>query len=92
MAVAIPINWNDGSGDMMTVSMTGSPEGTKEIQVSSNPNNGYQARTQVLTFQTTAGSPTVTKTLTVTQPGKDITVITYNDKAITRNDVAVGYE
>ena len=88
MPIGTTIEWTDGSGDLITVTKG---EG-QTYQVSSDPNTGYLPRTQDLTFRTTNGSPTVTRTLSVTQLGKDITLITYNDKAITRSDVAVGYE
>ena len=84
------LDWNDGSGEKITLTY-GSAEGTQTISVSSATHTGYIARTRTITFQTSAGSPTETATLTVTQSGKNITIITYNDKAITRNDVAVGY-
>ena len=85
------LDWNDGSGEKITLTYTAAA-GNQTISVSSAPNTGYIARTRTITFQTSAGSPTATATLTVTQSGKNITIITYNDKAITRNDVAVGYE
>ena len=85
------LDWNDGSGEKLTLTYTAA-EGNQTISVSSAPHTGYSARTRTITFQTTAGSPTATATLTVTQSGKNITIITYNDKAITRNEVAVGYE
>lgn len=85
------IPWNDGSGDEIHVSYNASV-GNQTVEVSSDANTGYESRSKVITFQTTEGSPTVSRSLTVNQAGKDIIIITFNDKAITRNEVAVGYE
>lgn len=85
------IDWNDGSGGKIYLSYSAS-EGDQAISVSSDANTGYTERTKAVTFQSASGTPTVTATLTVRQPGKNITVITYNDTAMTSNDVAVGYE
>lgn len=85
------IDWNDGTGGKIYLSY-GSSEGTQTISVSSDTHTGYESRSKDITFQTTTGSPTVSATLRVTQSGKNITIITYNDNAISRNDVAVGYE
>lgn len=84
------VYWSGSSGDKITLSYSAS-SGDQTVSVSSDANTGYETRSKEVTFQTTVGG-TVTKTLTVSQAGKDITIITYNDKAITRNDVAVGYE
>lgn len=85
------VDWNDGTGQKITLTYNAA-EGTQTISVSSATNGGYLSRTKDITFTASANGNTVTQTLTVTQTGKDITVITYNDSAITRNDVAVGYE
>ena len=84
------IYWSGSSGDKITLSYTAS-EGNQTVQVSSDAHTGYEARTKDITFQTTVGG-TITKTLTVTQAGKDITVISHSDVVITFSDVAVGYE
>lgn len=87
----IAIDWNDGTGEKFYLSYSASV-GNQTISVSSDAHTGYIERSKTVTFQTTSGSPTVTATLTVKQTGKDITIITYNDTAISRNEVAVGYE
>ena len=87
MAVA-EVAWGDGSGDKIYLSYSAS-EGNQVVSVSSDANTGYEERTKEVTFSASGVSP---QTLTVKQAGKDITIITFNDKAITRNDVAVGYE
>ena len=84
------IYWSGSSGDKITLSYSASA-GDQTVSVSSDAHTGYETRTKDITFQTTAGG-TVTKTLTVTQAGKDITIITHNNVAITSNEVAVGYE
>lgn len=83
------VNWNDGSGDKITLTCAAA-EGTQTVAVSSDPNVGYGSRSMNVTFSTTTGN--VSATLTVTQSGKNITIITRNDTAFTSNDVAVGYE
>lgn len=85
------IDWNDGTGGKIYLSYDASG-GTQTISVSSDAHTGYEPRSKDITFQTTEGSPTVSATLRVTQSGKNITIITYNDNAVSRNDVAVGYE
>lgn len=85
------VDWNDGTGEKIYFSY-GSSEGTQTISVSSDVHTGYIERSKTVTFRTTSGTPTVTATLTVKQSGRNITLITYNDTAMTSNDVAVGYE
>lgn len=85
------VEWGDGSGDKITLAYSAS-EGNQTIAVSSDAYAGYLNRTKDITFTVTAGGTTITKILTVVQSGKDITIITRNDVAMTQNDVAVGYE
>lgn len=85
------VAWGDGSGDKITLTYAAA-EGTQTVAVSSDPCTGYVTRTKDITFQVTAGGTTITKTLTVTQSANDFLLITFNDTAITSNDVAVGYE
>lgn len=85
------VDWNDGTGEKIYLSY-GSSEGTQTISVSSDAHTGYVERSKDIVFQVSAGGTTITRTLTVVQRGKDITIITRNNVAITRNDVAVGYE
>ena len=85
------LSWNDGTGEKLYLTY-GSAEGTQTISVTSDTHTGYVERTRDVVFQVSAGGTTITKTLTVTQSGKNITIITRNDVAITSNDVAVGYE
>lgn len=91
MAIIKTIEWDDGSGDNIYLTSNAS-EGNQTISISSDANTGYSDRTKMIIFTTTSGSPIVSATLTVTQSSKNIIIITYNDTAITQNDVAVGYE
>lgn len=61
------ISWNSGTGNI-TVTYDGSGDGTAVI--TSSDNDLYEARSQQITFQTTAGSPQVTRTVTITQAAK----------------------
>lgn len=85
------VEWGDGSGDKIYLTYSAS-EGNQTVQVSSDAHTGYVERTKDITFTAIAGQTTITRTLTVVQAGKDITIITRNDVAMTENDVAVGYE
>lgn len=85
------VEWGDGSGDKIYLTYSAS-EGNQTVQVSSDAHTGYVERTKDINFSVTAGQTTITRTLTVVQAGKDITIITRNDVAMTENDVAVGYE
>lgn len=89
MVTEVP--WNDGTGDKIYLSYSAS-EGNQTVTVTSDAHTGYITRTKDINFTVTAGSTTITRTLTVNQSGKDITIITRNDVAMTENDVAVGYE
>ena len=85
------IGWNDGTGEKIYLSYSAS-EGNQTITITSDAHTGYVERTRDITFSATAGGTTISRTLTVVQQGKDITIITRNDVAMTENDVAVGYE
>jgi hypothetical protein len=85
------IDWNDGSGDNIYLSYSAS-EGTQTVTITSDAHTGYIERTKDITFSATAGGTTISRVLTVVQQGKDITIITRNDVAMTENEVAVGYE
>lgn len=85
------VEWGDGSGEKIYLSYAAS-EGNQTIQVTSDAHTGYVNRTKDINFSITAGQTTITRTLTVVQAGKDITIITRNDVAMTENNVAVGYE
>ena len=85
------VDWNDGTGEKIYLTY-GASEGNQTVTVTSDAHTGYVERTKDIVFSVTAGSTMITRTLTVKQSGKDITIITFNDAAITRNDVAVGYE
>lgn len=85
------VSWNDGSGDKIYLSYSAS-EGSRTVTITSDAHTGYVNRTKDITFSATAGGTTISRTLTVVQSGKDITIITHNDTAMTENDVAVGYE
>ena len=85
------VDWSDGSGEKLYLTY-GASEGTQTIAITSDPHVGYVARSKDIVFSVTAGGTTINRTLTVTQSGKDITIITRNDTAFTRNDVAIGYE
>jgi len=85
------LSWNDGSGDKLYLTY-GTTEGTVSVAVTSDPNGGYVSRTRDVIFSVSAGGTTISKTLTVVQSGKDITIITRNDVYSVDNEVAVGYE
>ena len=85
------LSWNDGTTDKLYLTYSAS-EGNQTIAVTSDAHTGYIERSRDVVFTVTAGGTTISRTLTVTQLGKDITIITRNDVASTSNDVAVGYE
>ena len=85
------IEWGDGSGQKLYLTYTAA-SGNQTVSITSDALAGYEPRSKDLVFSASAGGTTVTSTLRVTQTAKDITIVTFNDKAITRNDVAVGYE
>lgn len=85
------LSWNDGTTDKLYLTYSAS-EGNQTIAVTSDAHTGYIERSRDVVFTVTAGGTTISRTLTVTQLGKDITIITRNDNAITRNDVAIGFE
>lgn len=84
------IAWATGTGSI-TISYGGSGSGTATITTSDN--NLYEARSQEITLRTTAGSPQVTKKVTITQAARVRTDIsaavvtaanqTYNGSALT---------
>ena len=59
--------WQDGSGEV-TVTYNGSGDGT--ISVASDANNLSVQRSMQIVIQTTAGSPQVSRTVTIVQGGK----------------------
>lgn len=70
-ATAHLIPWTTGSGNIVA---TYEGDGDETVVIGSDTDNeSYSARSQVLTFTTTAGG-TVTKTVTITQEGKIISV------------------
>ena len=85
------VEWGDGSGDKIYLTYSAS-EGNQTVTVTSDAHTGYIERTRDIVFSVTAGSTTISRTLTVRQAGKDIIIITRNDVASTENEVAVGYE
>lgn len=85
------IAWGDGSSDKIYVNVDAFG-GDQTVLVSSDAHTEYVERTKDITFSATAGGTTISRVLTVVQQGKDITIITRNDVAMTENDVAVGYE
>ena len=85
------LSWNDGTGEKLYLTYTAS-EGTQTVAVTSDAHTGYVERSRHVVFQVTAGGTTISRTLTVTQLGKDITIITRNDVYSVDNEVAVGYE
>lgn len=89
MVTEVP--WNDGTGEKIYLTY-GASEGNQTVTITSDAHTGYVTRTKDITFTVSAGSTTITRTLTVNQIGKNITIITRNDVAMTENDVAVGYE
>lgn len=89
MVTEVP--WNDGTGEKIYLTY-GASEGNQTIAVTSDAHTGYVERTRDIVFSVSAGGTTINRTLTVKQSGKDITIITFNDTAMTSNSVAVGYE
>lgn len=85
------VSWNDGSGDKLYLTYAAS-EGNQTVTVTSDAHTGYIPRSREIVFSVTAGGTTISRTLTVTQLGKDITIIVRNDVYSVDNDVAVGYE
>lgn len=59
--------WQDGSGEV-TVTYNGSGDGT--ISVASDANNLSVQRSMQIVIQTTAGSPQVSRTVTIVQQAK----------------------
>ena len=85
------VSWNDGTSDKLYLTYAAS-EGNQTVTVTSDAHTGYISRSRDIVFSVTAGGTTISRTLTVTQSGKDITIITRNDVATSYSDVAVGYE
>ena len=85
------ISWGDGTSDKIYLTYSAS-EGNQTVTVTSDVHTGYIERTKDIVFTAIVGNTTISKTLTVVQSGKNITIITRNDVAMTENDVAVGYE
>lgn len=85
------IGWDDGTGEKIYLSYAAS-EGNQTVTITSDAHTEYVERTKDITFSATAGGTTISRVLTVVQQGKDITIITRNDVAMTENEVAVGYE
>lgn len=85
------IGWDDGTGEKIYLSYAAS-EGNQTVTITSDAHTGYIDRTKDITFSVSAGDKTINVVLTVVQSGKNITIITRNDTAMTENDVAVGYE
>ena len=85
------VSWGDGSGEKIYLTY-GASEGNQTIQITSDAHTGYIDRTRDIIFSISAGGQTINAVLTVVQSGKNITIITRNDVAMTENDVAVGYE
>ena len=85
------VSWNDGTGDQIYLSYEAS-EGNQMVTITSDAHTGYINRSKDIVFSISAGGTTISRTLTVVQNGKDITIITRSDTAITQNDVAVGYK
>ena len=72
------IPWNDGSGHNMSVEWDGTQDGEIKISSPTNPSLTEQ-RTKSIQVQTTAGSPQVTRTITVVQ---EAAVYTYEYSVI----------
>ena len=85
------IDWGDGSGQKITLTYTASA-GNQTVLISSDAYTGVSSRSKNITFTVSAGGTTISRVLTVTQRSDStLTIITYNDTAITRSDTAVGY-
>ena len=80
------IAWQTGSGNI-TLTYQGRGDGTVAVQ--SDANNIGSARSQQITIETTAGSPVVTKNLTISQGACPIPVGTVLNYAYTGNAQSV---
>lgn len=86
------VDWNDGTGEKITLTYAAA-QGAQTISVSSPANAGVSSRSKIINFTTSAGTPIVTRTLTIIQAAgsSDLIIITRNDVYPTYNDVAIGY-
>lgn len=74
------IAWNTGSGN---ITLTYQGQGDGPVTVNSDPNTIGSARSQVINIETTAGSPVVTKNLTIRQGACPVPVGTVLNYAYT---------
>lgn len=78
------IAWQKGTGN---ITLTYSGQGNDTVSVSSDPNDVYEDRSQTITFSTTAGSPTITRQVTVNQGMKEPNLVTKDGHwIVTKND------
>lgn len=77
------IAWTTGSGNI-TLTYTG--QGDDTVVVSSDANNLYQSRSQTVTFATTAGSPAVSRQVTVNQGMREPNFVTSDGKWVVTSD------
>lgn len=66
------IAWNTGTGN---ITLTYSGQGNDTVLVESDPNDIYEDRSQTIVVSTTAGSPTVSRQVTITQRMKEPNLI-----------------
>ena len=85
------VDWNDGTGEKLYLTY-GASEGTQTIAITSDPHTGYVTRSKDIVFSVSVGGLSISRTLTVSQSAKDITIVTFNDTAVIHNNTAVGYE
>ena len=71
------IAWGDGSGDYIYVSYP-SASGDQTLSVSSDANTGTTTRSKTITIATTAGSPTQSVQVSVSQPGQSLPNYAYD--------------
>lgn len=69
------IAWGTGSGNI-TLTYTG--QGSGSVSVKSDANDLYEERVKSISIKTSAGSPAVTKTVTIKQKGKSLGWTTKN--------------
>lgn len=69
------ISWGTGSGNI-TLTYTG--QGNGSVSVESDANDLYEERVKSITIKTSAGSPSVTKTVTIKQAAKSLGWTTKN--------------
>lgn len=86
------IDWGDGTTDKITLTYNAA-SGNQNVSISSDANSDFVERSKDITFSALVGGKVVlTRTLTITQQGRNLIVVTDNGVATTDNDVVGGDE